>query len=137
MKTILMILLLFLLTGCRTVRETQSTRDDRRQATATIAATVRTDSVNIYRHDSIYVLQRGDTMFIDRWHTLTAYRDRLRTDTLRTIDSVRVEVVKEVERVVQLSAWSSFFATVGRIFVGILFGALLFLIFLIVKKIWK
>lgn len=85
-----------LLTGCKT-RER-------------IVDHVRTDTLiqlrherdSIYLHDSTYVREHGDTLYIERWHT--AWRDRVRTDTVRVshTDSVpvpyEVEVVKEVER---------------------------------------
>lgn len=53
---------------------------------------------SIYMRDSIMVQQKGDTLTIDRWHTL--YRDRWHTDTVfqSKRDSIPypVEVIKEV-----------------------------------------
>ena len=83
-----------LLTGCKT-RER-------------IVEHVRTDTLvqlrhhrdSIYVHDSTYVRERGDTLYIERWHT--AWRDRVRTDTVRVshTDSVPVPypVTEYVER---------------------------------------
>lgn len=76
----------------------------------TVVERTRTDTLkvvqhhrdSIYVHDSIMVTQAGDTVRVDRWHTL--YRDRWHTDTLRhvTHDTIPqpypVEVVKEVEK---------------------------------------
>lgn len=56
---------------------------------------LQTDSV--WLHDSVYVLQRGDTVLTDRWH----YRDRYKyicknsTDTLFIRDSIPYKVVVE------------------------------------------
>lgn len=56
---------------------------------------LQTDSV--WLHDSVYVLQRGDTVLTDRWH----YRDRYKyiyknsTDTLFVRDSIPYKVVIE------------------------------------------
>lgn len=45
---------------------------------------------SIYLHDSVYVREQGDTILIERWHT--AYRDRVKTDTIykSRVDSVGV-----------------------------------------------
>ena len=95
-ETIIALLLCGLLCGCKT-----------REHIVTIE-TVRTDTTyitrherdSIYLHDSTYVRERGDTLYIERWHT--AWRDRVRTDTVRVshTDSVPVPCpVKEyVER---------------------------------------
>lgn len=57
---------------------------------------IQTDS--IYLHDSVFVMQKGDTIYISK----TRYRDRIKasTDTIKQTDSVpySVEVVKEVHR---------------------------------------
>lgn len=56
---------------------------------------LRMDSV--WLHDSVFVLQKGDTVLTDRWH----YRDRYRyiyknrTDTLLVHDSIPYKVVIE------------------------------------------
>jgi hypothetical protein len=102
------------LTGCRTVKEAQTYTSDVRQAATRDAVREKTDSIYIYRRDSIYIRERGDTVFMDRWHTNTVYRDRLRTDTLRVTDSVRVVVDNVIERVQGQSSWASFERWCGR-----------------------
>lgn len=83
-----------LLTGCKTrERIVEHVRTD-------TLIQLRHERDSIYLHDSTYVRERGDTLYIERWHT--AWRDRVRTDTVRVshTDSVPVpytiEVVKEV-----------------------------------------
>lgn len=85
-----------LLTGCKTrERIVEHVRTD-------TLIQLRHERDSIYLHDSTYVRERGDTLYIERWHT--SWRDRVRTDTVRVshTDSVpvpyAVEVVKEVER---------------------------------------
>lgn len=69
---------------------------------------VRTDTLvqqqvqrdSIWLHDSVRVMQTGDTIRIDRWHT--KYVEKLRHDSIyiAKVDSIPVpyEVVKEVPR---------------------------------------
>lgn len=47
---------------------------------------------SIYVKDSVAVLQRGDTMFVDRWHTINRdrWRDRVRVDSVAIRDTVTV-----------------------------------------------
>jgi hypothetical protein len=119
-KLLLTALLALSLAGCRTVRETQVSTTDIRQATASAAVREKADSIYVYRRDSIYIRERGDTVFIDRWHVQTACRDRLRTDTLHVVDSVRVDVERIVERVQGQSSWAAFERWCGRILMGLM-----------------
>ena len=54
---------------------------------------------SIVLHDSIHVKERGDTVWMERWHT--AYRDRLMRDTIVRTDSISVPY--PVER--ELTRW--------------------------------
>lgn len=70
--------------------------------------TVRTDTVyiahivtdSVYQHDSIYIHEKGDTVWFEKWHT--QYRDRLRIDTVyqASVDTIAkpYPVIKEVEK---------------------------------------
>ena len=66
---------------------------------------VRRDSVRFYDRDSIYIREKGDTIYkyVEKWR----YRDRVRVDTFyRTrVDSVAVEREKIVEVEKPLSGW--------------------------------
>ena len=66
---------------------------------------VRRDSVRFYDRDSIYIREKGDTVYqyVEKWR----WRDRVRVDTFyRTrIDSVAVEHTKIVEVEKPLSWW--------------------------------
>jgi hypothetical protein len=113
-KLLLLTLLALSLAGCRTMKEVQIATTDVRQMATSVAAREKTDSVYIYQRDSIYIRERGDTVYMDRWHTNTVYRDRVRTDTLRVTDSVRVMVDNVIERVQGQSSWASFERWCGR-----------------------
>lgn len=71
--------------------------------------TVRTDSIyltqiqrdSIYKYDSIYIKERGDTVFIDRYKYL--FVDKLRHDTLYVCRTDTVRVPYPVER--ELTTW--------------------------------
>ena len=105
-----------MLCGCRTTRyvPVESVRTEYKDRVVAVHDTVM-DSVlmlnDVYRHDSVSVMLRGDTVYVERWHTLLqssslqnrAERSKAAHDTLyvtRT-DSVRVPV--PVER--KLTKW--------------------------------
>lgn len=116
-----------LLAGCKTTKyvPVERMRTEYKDRVVAVHDTVR-DSVlvlnDVYRHDSVSVLSRGDTVYVERWHTLrqTAV-DKWRTlqsiaahDTLyltRT-DSVRVPV--PVER--KLTKWERTFRIAKDVF---------------------
>lgn len=94
-------ILLVMVTSCspRIVEHIRYQRD------TTYVQQVKVDSV--YRRDSVFVREKGDTVFIYK----ERIRDRyvFRHDTLRLVkvDSVAVERVKEVKVEKPLSAWKS------------------------------
>ena len=105
-----------MLCGCRTTRyvPVESVRMEYKDRVVAVHDTVR-DSVrvsnDVYRHDSVSVMLRGDTVYVERWHTLLqsislqnrAERSKAAHDTLyvNRTDSVRVPV--PVER--KLTKW--------------------------------
>ena len=68
----------------------------------------RTDSVKFYDRDSIFVREKGDTVYkyVEKWR----WRDRVKIDTVLRVkvDSVTVERVKEVKVEKPLSWWQRF-----------------------------
>lgn len=118
-----------LLTGCKTrERIVEHVRTD-------TLIQLRHERDSIYLHDSTYVRERGDTLYIERWHT--AWCDRVRTDTVRVshTDSVpvpyKVEVVKEVPA--PLTWWQKI--RIGFANVALLSAVLMILVALIKNKI--
>ena len=66
------------------------------------------DSIRFYDRDSIYIREKGDTVYqyVEKWR----WRDRVHIDTFYKvqIDSVAVERIKEVPVEQPLSWWESF-----------------------------
>lgn len=132
-----------LLCGCRSTRcvPVESVRTEYKDRVVMRHDTVR-DSVmrlrDVYRHDSVAVMMRGDTVFVDRWHTLRqssslrnrTEKSRMMHDTIyvNRTDSVRVPVA--VER--KLTRWERMnrsvmdvFAVIGMITAVAVVGLLL------------
>lgn len=105
-----------LLGGCRTTKyvPVENVRTEYKDRVVTVHDTVR-DSVlrlnDVYRHDSMAVMMRGDTVFVDRWHTLRLNNWEKATHMSNTVagdsaSSVRVDSVRvpyPVER--KLTKW--------------------------------
>ncbi len=71
---------------------------------------------SVYFRDSIFMREKGDTVFIDRWRYL--YKDRLVTDTLLVNDTIRVPYPVEKE----LTRWQKTKMDVGGWAIGMLSG---------------
>lgn len=88
------------------------------------------DSVRFYDRDSIYIREKGDTVYqyVEKWR----WRDRVRIDTFYKvrIDSVAVERIKEVEVARPLSWWEK--ARIGSFWY--LCGAILLLLLWTFRK---
>ena len=74
----------------------------------------RRDSIHV--RDSIIVQDKGDTIFVDRWHT--EYKDRKQTDTLFIERTDSIQVPYPVER--DLSWWESVKQEVGGLAIGMI-----------------
>jgi hypothetical protein len=87
---------------------------------------------SIFRYDSVFVKDKGDTVFFERYRYL--YRDKIVRDSIFKCDTIRVpypvEVVKEVKA--PLTSWQNFQVWCGRIVLAIL---LLIGIYFVLK--WK
>ena len=72
---------------------------------------------SVWLHDSIRVREKGDSVWVERWHT--QWRDRLRVDTIyqATHDTIPqpypIETVKVVEK--DLSWWQKLRLWIGNI----------------------
>lgn len=105
-----------LLVGCKTTKyvPVESVRTEYKDRVVMRHDTVR-DSVmrlrDVYRHDSMAVMMRGDTVFVDRWHTLRLIKWEQATHMSNIVagdsaSSVRVDSVRvpyPVER--KLTKW--------------------------------
>jgi hypothetical protein len=129
------LLLAVVLLGCASHRATQGLQSSEAVKTLIIRDTVRDtlitrDTVsrfqNIYRQDSTVTRIKGDTVFVDRWHTYIEKNDQLQAHTakqanqiLRDVyygDTVRIPV--PVER--KLTKWEKLKQDVGGLALGAL-----------------
>ena len=94
----------FLLCGCKQVQyiPLETVKLD-----SIYIAQVQRDS--IVRYDSIYVRDKGDTLYVERWKYL--YRDKLRVDTVSVLRVDSVQVPVPVEKA--LTKWQQFKLDVG------------------------
>ena len=93
-----------------------------------VVETVRADTLRLSRnirdsvwlHDSIYIRDKGDTMWIERWHT--RWRDRTVHDTtyVSKTDSVPVPYPVEVKVPRELSWWQRLRMHAGGVAISLL-----------------
>jgi hypothetical protein len=123
-----------MLSSCRGAKIANVSEHVERNTQTKIQIQKQIDSVLVYQRDSIYIRERSDTVFIEKWHTKISYRDRVRSDTVRLSDTIRVlETVKETVEVEvnRVTGWQWFQIYAGRILAGLL---LLFVGFKLIKK---
>jgi hypothetical protein len=84
----------------------------------------RTDS--IWMHDSIHVREKGDTVMIERWHTM--YKEKMIRDTLLQCRVDSVPVPYPVERLVEkpLTWWQKARLSLANILLALLGGSVLY-----------
>lgn len=100
--------------------------------------TIRTDSLylSVHEHDSIhikdsvYVKEKGDSVIVDRWHTV--YRDRIIHDTIYVEKEKEVMVPYPVEK--ELTWWQKTKLELGEFSIGIILVLLIVVIWLVKKK---
>lgn len=117
MRKILVLFALFLLVSCKTRYIEVEKYVDRLQTETEYLH----DS--IYVHDSTYIHHKGDTVYMDKWHT--KYIERTYTDSFIKTDSIRVPVPYYIEK--KLNWWQRAKMDFG----GFAFGALLALVIFI------
>jgi Mg2+/citrate symporter len=89
---------------------------------------------SIYAHDSIYVRDRGDTVWIERWHT--RWRERLLADTVYVAKCdtlTRTETITKY-REKELSWWQKTRLWIGNVVLIALFVAAAFFVWRIIGK---
>lgn len=122
---LLVLAVLSLLAGCRQVRYVP-------------VETVRLDSIyltktlrdSIVRYDSVYVRDKGDTLYVERWKYL--YRDKVRVDTMVSVRVDTLSVPYPVER--ELTRWQRLKLELGGWAFGIIVTAALVIVGWLVYK---
>lgn len=77
---VLMLTIALFCSSCRGSRRTVAVQTADRGASRQTETVRRTDSVTVYRHDSVFFERAADTVRVERFRTL--FRDRWHTDTL-------------------------------------------------------
>ena len=103
--------------------------------------TVRHDSVyitqhsrdSVYLHDSIHIVEKADTVLIERWHT--RWRDRVKTDTIYISKADTIQVPVPVEK--KLSKAEKMYINIGKWSVGVISGLILVLVLYIFIRRWR
>ena len=81
MKKIFFLLVILSAAGCRSIVyvPTVTVKDS-----LVYVNHIQKDSIYSYFHDSIYIHQKGDTVFVSKWHDTVKYRNVLKTDTVNS-----------------------------------------------------
>lgn len=116
-----------MLVGCKSVKyiPVETVRTNTQYKTNTVHDTI-IDSVfmhnDVYKHDSVITYLRGDTIFVDRWHTIIQttldkgrkLHSNVVHDTIYINKTDSVQVPVPVER--KLTKWEKTYNTVKDIF---------------------
>lgn len=100
--------------------------------------TIRTDSLYLSVHerdsihikDFVYIKEKGDSVIVDKWHTV--YRDRRTRDTIYIEKEKEVMVPYPVEK--ELTWWQKTKLEIGEFSIGIILVLLIVIIWLVKKK---
>lgn len=100
--------------------------------------TIRTDSLYLSVHerdsihikDFVYIKEKGDSVIVDKWHTV--YRDRRTRDTIYIEKEKEVMVPYPVEK--ELTWWQKTKLELGEFSIGIILVLLIVVIWLVKKK---
>lgn len=103
--------------------------------------TVKTDSIyisllerdSIYVHDSVYVRDKGDTVYVEKVKYL--YKEKFRTDTVYTERTDSIRIPYPVER--KLGKWEETYLAVGRITLWVIIVTVLIVVGSMVYKLFK
>ena len=127
-----LILLTFILVGCKTQKSIQSTeKTDNFNSSTQINNSKQIDSIYIFKHDSIVIQQKGDTVFSTKFLTKIMYLNKLKVDTIVKTDTVRKEIVKYEENIIVQKV-----KFLDKVKYGFIFSLILLTLFIIIKKLW-
>lgn len=89
---------------------------------------------SIYAHDSIYVWDRGDTVWIEKWHT--RWRERLLADTVYVAKCDTLTQTETITKYMEkeLTWWQKTKMYAGVVLIMLLLGIAIFGLFKILRK---
>ena len=87
--------------------------------------------LEVVKHDSISVKEKGDTLLIEKWHTQwrDRWRDKLIHDSIYIAKTDTLLVTKTIEKTQKISGWKWFQIWTGRLCLIIGGGLLAFYIY--------
>lgn len=105
MKKILFFLVILSVFGCRSVVyvPTVTVKDS-----LVYVNHIQKDSIYSYFHDSIYIHQKGDTVFVSKFHDTVKYRNVLKTDTVNSkyyINKEKIVTVNILTKFQKVMMW--------------------------------
>ena len=128
----LLVLLTFIFVGCKTQKSIQNTeKTDNFNSSTQINNSKQIDSIYIFKHDSIVIQQKGDTVFSTKFLTKIMYLNKLKVDTIVKTDTVRKEIVKYEENIIVQKV-----KFLDKVKYGFIFSLILLTLFIIIKKLW-
>ena len=128
----LLVLLTFIFVGCKTQKSIQSTeKTDNFNSSTQINNSKQIDSIYIFKHDSIVIQQKGDTVFSTKFLTKIMYLNKLKVDTIVKTDTIRKEIVKYKENTIVQKV-----KFLDKVKYGFIFSLILLTLFIIIKKLW-
>jgi len=128
----LLVLLTFIFVGCKTQKSIQSSeKTDNFNSSTQINNSKQIDSIYIFKHDSIVIQQKGDTIFSTKFLTKIMYLNKLKVDTIVKTDTVRKEIVKYKENTIVQKV-----KFLDKVKYGFIFSLILLTLFIIIKKLW-
>lgn len=128
----LLVLLTFIFVGCKTQKSIQSTeKTDNFNSSTQINNSKQIDSIYIFKHDSIVIQQKGDTVFSTKFLTKIMYLNKLKVDTIVKTDTVRKEIVKYEENIIVQKV-----KFLDKVKYGFIFSLIFLTLFIIIKKLW-
>ena len=127
-----LILLTFIFFGCKTQKSIQSSeKTDNFNSSTQINNSKQIDSIYIFKHDSIVIQQKGDTVFSTKFLTKIMYLNKLKVDTIVKTDTVRKEIVKYEENIIVQKV-----KFLDKVKYGFIFSLILLTLFITIKKLW-
>lgn len=117
MKKIFLFLVILSAAGCRSIVyvPTVTVKDS-----LVYVNHIQKDSIYSYFHDSIYIHERGDTVFVSKWHDTVKYRNVLKTDTVNSkyyINKEKTVTVNVMTKFQKIFAWVTGLLSVALIIV--------------------
>lgn len=113
---LVVVLLLFLLCSCKQV---EYVTVEKVRVDTTYVNKVQKDSV--WMHDSVYVKEKGDSVWVERWHTRYVTKEFHDTLYKARVDSIPVPYWKIKEVAAELSWWQKMRLWLGNVMlVGLL-----------------